>query len=253
MTGESLQPGGRPPAPARLALVQAFINTHFDLVEQHGAEILCSPDALGDWLTAGGPTSPATPLTTADLDRALAVRESLRTLAAAGGNGNLRTAALEQLDRIAAGTRVEVRFGAGRAAFRARARGRRRRRPRRSAGHHRPGDRRRLLVAAEDLSGRPLRVGVLRHVAQPHRALVLDVGVRRPRQGQAPLPPPASPGGVTRCARSRPRCSSSPPARAAARPGGCCRRIGLALATAFACGGGRRGRDRRRSRRPRSS
>ena len=48
----SVQPGGRPPAPGALALVQAFINTHYDLEVDHGAEVLSTPGALAAWLTA---------------------------------------------------------------------------------------------------------------------------------------------------------------------------------------------------------
>ncbi len=111
MTGESPQPGGRPPAPGRLAIVQAFINTHYDLVQEHGAEILCSPAALAAWFTRTGLLSPATSLSAADLERSLAAREGLRALAAADDNGQARASALERLDRIASGTRVEVRLG----------------------------------------------------------------------------------------------------------------------------------------------
>jgi hypothetical protein len=47
MSGEK-QPGGRSPAPGELGLVQAFINTHYDLVDEHGAELLRDAGALRD-------------------------------------------------------------------------------------------------------------------------------------------------------------------------------------------------------------
>jgi predicted RNA-binding Zn ribbon-like protein len=130
MTGESEdlrplgpQPGDRPPAPGRLAVVQAFVNTHFDLVHDHGAEVLHSPAALRDWLAqaglaAGGP-SPGEH----DLVRALTLREALRDLAGAGAADRgsraalagtadrVSRAALQRLDASAAGNRVEIRFG----------------------------------------------------------------------------------------------------------------------------------------------
>jgi predicted RNA-binding Zn ribbon-like protein len=117
MTGESAlltagpQPGGRPPAPGRLATVQAFINTHYDLVDDHGAEILHSPAALAGWLhRAGLLRNAATTVTAADLARTLTAREDLRSLAGADDDHQARETALQRLDHIAAGTRVEVRF-----------------------------------------------------------------------------------------------------------------------------------------------
>jgi predicted RNA-binding Zn ribbon-like protein len=95
-------------------VVQAFINTHFDLVEDHGAEILHSPAALAGWLSAAGllPGERAASLTPADLERALAAREHLRDLGAASSEAERRVA-LTRLDDVAAGSRVEVRFDGG--------------------------------------------------------------------------------------------------------------------------------------------
>jgi predicted RNA-binding Zn ribbon-like protein len=110
------QPGGRPPAPGRLAVVQAFINTHYDLEQQHGAEVLASPTALVAWLDragllerAGGGSPGAGH---AELWRALTVREGLRALARRDGGE------LTPLQRAAQGAVVEVRLGnAGRLEF----------------------------------------------------------------------------------------------------------------------------------------
>jgi predicted RNA-binding Zn ribbon-like protein len=77
-----MQPGARAAAPGDLALVQAFINTHYDLVAEHGAEVLASPDRLRDWLASRGLISSRAKLTGSDLSRALAAREALRALAA---------------------------------------------------------------------------------------------------------------------------------------------------------------------------
>src|ERR1035437_4290468 len=77
----SRQPGGRRPAPGTLALVQAFINTHYDLERDHGAELLSTPGALGDWLARRGLLTDQARLSDLDLRRALNARASLRELA----------------------------------------------------------------------------------------------------------------------------------------------------------------------------
>jgi predicted RNA-binding Zn ribbon-like protein len=121
MTGEngrlppsaSLQPGGRRPAPGSLALVQAFINTHFDLEVDFGADVLASPQGLAEWLHGAGLTDAAAVAGEHDLAHALAVRESLRALAETGNYSSAAsTAARERLNAAAAGAGVEVRFGA---------------------------------------------------------------------------------------------------------------------------------------------
>jgi predicted RNA-binding Zn ribbon-like protein len=114
VVGRRPQPGGRPSAPGRLALVQAFINSHYDLEYEHGAELLRSPAALVTWLHGAGlitqsaaaeveAEAGARPEAGAhDLQRALALREGLQTLVRDG----LASGALEHAARGAA---VEVR------------------------------------------------------------------------------------------------------------------------------------------------
>ncbi|MEA2198823.1 MAG: hypothetical protein QOJ25_2874 [Solirubrobacteraceae bacterium] len=116
----SVQPGGRPPAPGALAVVQAFINTHYDLEFDHGAELLSTRGALAAWLTARGLTPVGVEARADDLERALAAREGLRALARTNGAGaaagrEARGAAagreaLAELDRAARGAPVEIRF-----------------------------------------------------------------------------------------------------------------------------------------------
>ncbi len=112
MTGEGatigIQPGGRTPAPGALAVVQAFINTNYDLDYEHGAEVLATPPALSSWLERAGLMAGQEPADASDLERALIVREGLRTLAR-GGPRIAGTAA--RLDQAARGASVEVRFG----------------------------------------------------------------------------------------------------------------------------------------------
>ncbi len=106
------QPGGREPAPGRLALVQAFANTFYDLTPgRHGADVLSSPAALAAWLSHHGLVAPAARLDQHDLERALTLRDALRGLLRAGMHGDPdRHAARTRVDRLARGACVEVRL-----------------------------------------------------------------------------------------------------------------------------------------------
>ena len=106
------QPGGRPPAPGDLALVQAFINSHYDLEVEHGADLFATPSELGRWLSARGLLAASARLRARELSRALAVREGLRRLAAGNNHaGASATAArLQGLNQAAAGASVEIRL-----------------------------------------------------------------------------------------------------------------------------------------------
>jgi predicted RNA-binding Zn ribbon-like protein len=91
------QPAGRPPAPGRLAFVQAFLNTFWDL-DGDGSEAWNSSGAYGAWLRARGFDGAASG---ADLDRALELREALRALCRANHGDSDAPSALATLDRIA--------------------------------------------------------------------------------------------------------------------------------------------------------
>jgi predicted RNA-binding Zn ribbon-like protein len=112
----SVQPGGRPPAPGELALVQAFVNSHFDLEDDWGADLLATPERLAAWLSDHGLLSVRTALHPRDRDRAVAVREGLRHLAAANNGvpvpacGSTGRTPLEELNTAAGGAAVEVRL-----------------------------------------------------------------------------------------------------------------------------------------------
>jgi predicted RNA-binding Zn ribbon-like protein len=106
----SVQPGGRKPAPGPLALVQGFINSHYDLVFEHGAEVLHSPSALARWLADRGLLAAGAELTVADLERTLEFREELRRLARETGDDGPSGPTLEQCNRAAAGAPAEVRL-----------------------------------------------------------------------------------------------------------------------------------------------
>jgi predicted RNA-binding Zn ribbon-like protein len=112
--GGAVQPGGRPPAPGSLALVQAYINSFFDLEGEWGADLFATPGALAGWLAERELLPPGTTLRSRDRTRAIAVREGLRGLAAGNNDASPQAAAasLAEINRAAAGARVEVRLEA---------------------------------------------------------------------------------------------------------------------------------------------
>lgn len=115
MTGEKQattdpQPGGREPAPGELALVQSFLNTHWNL-RGDGEEILVTGEALADWLSARGLLPEAHSLSGGDLRRALAVREGLRALAFRNGGDDVEGSALDEMHRASAAARVRIQVG----------------------------------------------------------------------------------------------------------------------------------------------
>jgi predicted RNA-binding Zn ribbon-like protein len=99
------QPGSRERAPGELALVQSFINSHYDLEFEHGADLFDTPAALGRWLERRRLTAWSA-FTDRDLDRAVAVREGLRALARGSGEP-------ADLNGAAEGAAVELRFAEG--------------------------------------------------------------------------------------------------------------------------------------------
>src|SRR6266542_2387031 len=72
-----MEPGGRQPAPGRLAQVQQFVNT-VDLEE--GSDQLAEPELLRAWLAERELLDAGERLGAADLQRAAEVREALRAL-----------------------------------------------------------------------------------------------------------------------------------------------------------------------------
>jgi predicted RNA-binding Zn ribbon-like protein len=116
MTGENRhagyypQPGGRKPAPGELALVQAFLNTRWDLTAQDRGEVLVGPAALDIWLGARGLIEGRRRLYRPDLDRALAVREGLRALAFANNQQQLNVGAIDAMRRASQGAATQIRI-----------------------------------------------------------------------------------------------------------------------------------------------
>ena len=106
------QPGGRAPAPGDLGLVQSFVNTRWDL-DSDQEEQLRGPSELAAWLAAHGLLAPGTKLTTADLRRALDVREGLRALLFANNGAAWDEEAIGRLNSALRSTAVDIRFGPG--------------------------------------------------------------------------------------------------------------------------------------------
>jgi predicted RNA-binding Zn ribbon-like protein len=107
------QPGGRAPAPGALALVQAFLNSHFDLVVEHGRDLLATPAGLHEWLSDRRLLEPGNgPFSDADASRAVTVREGLRALARLNGDPDrqLDAVRVRALNAAAHGAPVELRF-----------------------------------------------------------------------------------------------------------------------------------------------
>src|SRR3954447_18164545 len=77
LLGGTLQPGGREPAPGRLALVQMLVNT---VDREHGPDLLADAGGLAEWLAARGLLEPGVEPTDRDLDVARELREALRAL-----------------------------------------------------------------------------------------------------------------------------------------------------------------------------
>jgi predicted RNA-binding Zn ribbon-like protein len=103
------QPGGRRPAPGSLALVQAFVNTFWDL-DRDGADRLGDPSALAAWLSSRGLLEPGSRLSEADLRQALDVREGLRALLLANNGAAPDRAKIEQLNRALRAPTLSVKL-----------------------------------------------------------------------------------------------------------------------------------------------
>jgi predicted RNA-binding Zn ribbon-like protein len=100
----TVHPGGREPAPGRLALVQMLVNT---VDREHGPDLLDEVGGLTDWLEARGLLEPGVVPGAADLEAARAVREALRSLMHANNGAPEDPGARAVLEATAA--RAELR------------------------------------------------------------------------------------------------------------------------------------------------
>ncbi len=102
------QPGGRPPAPPGLALVQDFLNTT-DL--EGGTDDLGDVDGLRAWLGARRLTPPDLPIRDGDRRRLVAVREALRDVIEGRDHDGIEADALAVLDDAARDATVRITLG----------------------------------------------------------------------------------------------------------------------------------------------
>ena len=100
----TVHPGGREPAPGRLALVQMLVNT---VDREHGPDLLADLAGLRDWLAARGLLEPGGEPTVRDLDAARELREALRALMHANNGAPEEPGARGVLEAAAA--RAELR------------------------------------------------------------------------------------------------------------------------------------------------
>lgn len=104
------QPGGRRPAPGELALLQSFINTHWNLRGEHKGETFTSLPVLAGWLASRELINRRARLGEADLERALAVREGLRALAFANNGHDLDRAGVDAMRDASSGAATGIRI-----------------------------------------------------------------------------------------------------------------------------------------------
>jgi predicted RNA-binding Zn ribbon-like protein len=106
-----LQPGDRPPAPGDLWLVQAFVNSRWDL-EHDLHDQLCDREGLAAWLVERDLADAGTRVGEADLRRALDARDGLQALLFANNGAELDHKAVERLDPALRGPGPFVQLGA---------------------------------------------------------------------------------------------------------------------------------------------
>jgi predicted RNA-binding Zn ribbon-like protein len=99
-----VHPGDRRPATGGLELVQAFVNT---VDREHGPDLLDEDAGLADWLERRMLPADLRP---GDRERALEVREALRTLLLANNGEPRDPAAQDTLERAARRARLEPAF-----------------------------------------------------------------------------------------------------------------------------------------------
>jgi predicted RNA-binding Zn ribbon-like protein len=106
-----LQPGDRQPAPGDLWLVQSFVNTRWDL-ERDLQDKFADSDGLAKWLVERDLVPAGTPVSEADLHRALDARDGLQALLFANNGVEPDLEAVERMDRALRGPGPFVRLGA---------------------------------------------------------------------------------------------------------------------------------------------
>jgi hypothetical protein len=177
----------------QLDLVRDYVNT-LDL--ETGIDRISSPDELAMWFSEQGLVDDLVEPTDDELTDALAVREAIRELLLANNGVEADAAAASKtLEDAGRDAQLTVRFESGRPLLVPEGDGTRRgSRPHRRSGRGARADRR--VEAAEGMPRRELPRRLLRQVAQPLTRVVLDGGLRQPREGaQLPRAPRSRLGG----------------------------------------------------------
>ena len=105
--GEQVEPGGRPKAPGRLALLQRFMNSHNHDLPLDWDRIGTAAKAQA-WLREKDLLAPGACVTGSDAARLRELREAIRALALANHGGRLDSAATEVIRRAAASATLTV-------------------------------------------------------------------------------------------------------------------------------------------------
>jgi predicted RNA-binding Zn ribbon-like protein len=106
--GLEAQPGGRAPAPARLAILQDFLNS-VDLEE--ASDDLADLEGLHSWLVARRLADADVPMREGDRRRLVGLREALRDVIDGRDHDGIDPAALLVVDDAAHDAAVRVRLG----------------------------------------------------------------------------------------------------------------------------------------------
>ena len=109
METTTTESSGRDPAPGQLLLVQELLNS-YDV--EAGIDELSNADALGGWLRARELIGPDDELSDADLERARAFREGLRTLLEERGHGGVSDETVRALNDLPRHALLRARFDA---------------------------------------------------------------------------------------------------------------------------------------------
>jgi predicted RNA-binding Zn ribbon-like protein len=105
--GEQVEPGGRPKAPGRLALLQRFINSHnHDFPPEW--DRIGTPAKARAWLRQKGLLAPGDRVSESDVARLRDLREAIRALAVANQGRQPEAAATDVVRRVTAGARLAV-------------------------------------------------------------------------------------------------------------------------------------------------
>jgi predicted RNA-binding Zn ribbon-like protein len=105
--GEQIEPGGRPKAPGRLALLQRFINSHnHDFPPEW--DRIGTPERARAWLRQKRLVAPGERVSEADVAHLRELREAIRALAIANRGGQPATAAANVIRKASRTARLRV-------------------------------------------------------------------------------------------------------------------------------------------------